>query len=391
MALSGTLKDFGIADILQLIGQQAKTGVLYVSSRSMEVEVSFVGGNIARAVSRARRSRDLLGAMLVRRGLVSEEALEKALEVQARTLKRLGDILVAQGRITSEQLRQMMRLQTTETLYELFTWKTGTYEFVQQDVEHDPTQSESIRPEAVLMEGFRRIDEWPLLRKVLPSTALTFERIKALSESDAAPPPEEDAFDAFGESPSSGSGGKIGPHELLVYRLAQPGQSVQRICDLSGLGEFETCKALVTLVEAGYLQPVSARMVRWEGGPILPDLRPMIRRAVVQTSVGLLVVGLLAASAQVLGLGAAGSTSVAPADPGGPDKALSISRMTRLRSALDVYRLRHGRYPEALDALVSDRLLGEPELRFPFDSPYHYRRTDTGYLLLPPVDLSPAG
>ncbi|RME22700.1 MAG: DUF4388 domain-containing protein, partial [Deltaproteobacteria bacterium] len=29
MALKGTLKDFGIADIFQLISQQTKTGVLY--------------------------------------------------------------------------------------------------------------------------------------------------------------------------------------------------------------------------------------------------------------------------------------------------------------------------------------------------------------------------
>ena len=33
MALAGTLKDFGIADILQLIAQQPKTGVLHLRSK----------------------------------------------------------------------------------------------------------------------------------------------------------------------------------------------------------------------------------------------------------------------------------------------------------------------------------------------------------------------
>ena len=33
MALKGTLKDFGIADILQLIAQQAKSGELSVRTR----------------------------------------------------------------------------------------------------------------------------------------------------------------------------------------------------------------------------------------------------------------------------------------------------------------------------------------------------------------------
>ena len=49
MALKGTLKDFGIADILQLIAQQAKSGELSVRTRGQQVTVWFVGGNIVGA------------------------------------------------------------------------------------------------------------------------------------------------------------------------------------------------------------------------------------------------------------------------------------------------------------------------------------------------------
>ena len=49
MALTGTLKGFGIADILQLIGQQQKTGVLYLKSKEQDVQVYFRDGNIVRA------------------------------------------------------------------------------------------------------------------------------------------------------------------------------------------------------------------------------------------------------------------------------------------------------------------------------------------------------
>ena len=44
MALKGTLKDFGIADILQLIGQQTKTGTLNLKNKGEEVVVSFRDG-----------------------------------------------------------------------------------------------------------------------------------------------------------------------------------------------------------------------------------------------------------------------------------------------------------------------------------------------------------
>jgi len=66
MALSGTLKDFGIADILQLIGHQTKTGRLTLKTGAHEVEVFFVEGNVVFASEKARDSKDLLGSLLLR-------------------------------------------------------------------------------------------------------------------------------------------------------------------------------------------------------------------------------------------------------------------------------------------------------------------------------------
>ena len=51
MALQGDLRDFSITEIVQLIGQQFKTGVLNVQHGRKKVEIYFVDGTIeARAV-----------------------------------------------------------------------------------------------------------------------------------------------------------------------------------------------------------------------------------------------------------------------------------------------------------------------------------------------------
>jgi len=139
MALSGTLKDFGIADILQLIGHQTKTGRLTLKNGQDEVEVFFVDGTVIFASEKARNSKNLLGNLLRRADLLSQEQLDEALQTQQRTLKRLGDVLVESGAVTRTQLAQIMRLQTTETLFKLFAWKNGSYEFSQEEV--DPAQS----------------------------------------------------------------------------------------------------------------------------------------------------------------------------------------------------------------------------------------------------------
>ena len=46
MALKGTLKDFSIADIFQLIGQQQKTGSLYITHEEQISHVMFDQGNV---------------------------------------------------------------------------------------------------------------------------------------------------------------------------------------------------------------------------------------------------------------------------------------------------------------------------------------------------------
>jgi hypothetical protein len=116
MALAGTLKDFGIADILQLIAQQQKTGVLHLRSKD-EVKVGFVDGAIVSAESVSKKKRDLFGHMLVAAELITEAQLEQALETQKRSLQRLGDCLISQGILTKDQYRRMAQLQFNETLY----------------------------------------------------------------------------------------------------------------------------------------------------------------------------------------------------------------------------------------------------------------------------------
>lgn len=395
MALKGTLKDFGIADILQLIGQQTKTGVLYIKSKQEEVEVSFLEGNVIRALSKTRKSRELLGSMLVRSGLLTEEELENALEIQKRTLKRLGDILVAEGRLTPEQLREMTALQTTETLYRLFGWKNGTYEFVQQDVELDAAQGSPVRYDSVLMEGFRRIDEWPMVKRRITSMALTFERLKHLDppplSKDADGDEVDAALDAALDSAMSSAEPvpkSIGRNERVVFKLVEPGFTAQRLCDVSRLGEFETCKALYNLCDSGYLKALPPRKgaeVEERRG-VASELGAVLRRGFVQTAIGLLLVVLFAYAARTLGTPPQTAVFSVPADTGVARRLLAASQQARVMSGLELYRLHHGAYPDRLHALADDHILAEEELRYPYETPYHYRRDGQRYVLLPPLD-----
>ncbi len=397
MALRGTLKDFGIADILQLIGHQGKTGVLTVKNRDQEVVVHFVDGNVVHAESSTRQERDLLGRMLVRAEAIGEEQLRRALETQKRTLKRLGQVLIESGAIERKSLRTFMRLQTTETIYRLFLWNSGSYEFTQREVNADP-DSEPIRSESVLMEGFRQVDEWPAIRRKISAYNVTFERAKDLDAQVSAAPADDlgldDVFADFdlGEAPKPQGLKNIGSNERMVYQLVEPGRDVQKIIDLSRLGEFETCKALATLIDAEIIAAAGSH----KGGPSAEATVGGInagRRATLLPA--LLRLGLAGALVAVLVYGFRAGVLEPPSwlvvgEPWGyqaqdVESEMSLGQMQRLRNALAVYQALFGSYPKKLSELVQMGLIEPRDLSYPWQQPYHYVASADGYQLLRPL------
>ena len=155
MALKGTLKDFGIADILQLIAQQAKSGELTVRTKGQQVTVWFVGGNIVGAEENGRIQKDMLGSMMVRANELTQAELDYSLEIQRRTGRRLGEILLEATNISVDGLRDFAELQTTETVYKLFLWESGQYSFSQLESDEVNNRGVLISGEHILMEGFR--------------------------------------------------------------------------------------------------------------------------------------------------------------------------------------------------------------------------------------------
>ncbi|RMG12237.1 MAG: DUF4388 domain-containing protein [Deltaproteobacteria bacterium] len=386
MALTGTLTDFGIADILQLIGQQGKTGVLHLKNKDQSVHVHFVDGNVVKAESATRERRELLGTMMVRAGLLTEAQLDRALEIQKRTLRRLGDILVAEGFVSRPTFREMYQLQTTETLYRLFHWKDGTYEFEQQEVDYDPSAITPIRSENVLMEGFRMVDEWPMVRRTISSYEMSFDRLKPLPGGRAAVEEGDDVDRALDAALSGGDeeGGGPSSAERRVYELAEEGVTVRDIIDRSRLGEFETCKALANLVEEGYLRAIEPKGKSTR--PVAGSERDLVRtvkRTAVQAGIGLFVLAVMATLALLaVRMSSPLGTRYVPRTG---EELLAGNALARLEQALEVYRLETGSYPERLDRLVEAGLVHRAELSWPYGTPYWYQRNGDGYELLRPL------
>jgi len=381
MALRGTLKDFGIADIFQLIGHQTKSGVLRLKSRESDIAISFREGNVVKAESATRQKKDLLGHMLVRASIISDGQLEEALDDQRRTLRKLGDILITRNFIGKEHLTEFMRLQTTETIYRLFSWQSGTYEFEQGDIERDPDFGEPIRAESVLMEGFRMVDEWPMIRKRISGYGLTFDKIKMLPE--PKPVKEDDLDFDMGGGGSASNDGNVGTAERKLYELVTTDRDVQKLIDMSRMGEFDACKALATLLEQGYLR-VSGSDKHSKNPALLQGGLSGNRGRTSLVLSAVVLVALLIAIGLTLRASSGGSAINAGASiPDAMKMALAKAQQRRITHALEIARYEDGAYPASLSRLIELKLLESSDLEFPIGRPFVYALEDKHYMLAP--------
>ena len=135
MAIKGSLKEASLPDVLQLLALGQKSGCLSIADRSNFGYIYFERGRISYASIVNRRDR--LGDILVKHGTISPEQLDTAIHRQFKERDRkLGEILVGMGVLTQEDLERYMRVQIEESVYYLFTWTQGSFNF-EADVRPD--------------------------------------------------------------------------------------------------------------------------------------------------------------------------------------------------------------------------------------------------------------
>ncbi len=239
MAIRGNLREWGLPDVLQILAMGQKTGCLSLGDRSNFGYIFFERGRITYASIVNRRDR--LGDLLVKNGLVDPRELSAAIDEQGRDPRsRLGEILIRRGAITREQLEQYIRIQIEEAVYYLFTWAQGAFDFDPEQRPEEGAMLVSINPENLLLEGARRIDEWSLIEKKIPSLDLVFE-IDRTREPDAA---------------------DLSDEQRKIIPLTDGKRSVQELIDESGMVEFDVGKALFGLIQAGFAHPVGRRQAQ---------------------------------------------------------------------------------------------------------------------------------
>jgi hypothetical protein len=167
MAISGSLEDVSVADVMQFIHLGRRTGTLMLRR---EGERGMIGFHRGKLVSAGSPNTPKLGALLMRTDLLRQGDLDEAVRIQESEPERrsLGQILISIEAVSPETLRRVISQQIEQTISELVRWDKGTFEFVVDDLRPvddialypgDVVPDADINTQMVLLEAARIFDE----------------------------------------------------------------------------------------------------------------------------------------------------------------------------------------------------------------------------------------
>lgn len=327
MALEGDVKEFGLADVIQLIASSQKTGVIFLDRAEEQVSISFKDGEITGAIYRKGGKQDQFHEFLFRAKKLDQETVRKVLQIQSDTGLSVDEILIKEYLMTREEVEIAITTKIQEVIDDVFTWRDAHYRFDSDAGLYSHSRARvSISAEPLLMEAMRRKDEWPMITRSITSDELALEK-----SADKLP-------------------GEVEPDAYKLFQMMDGRKKVAELVEMSGLGRFRTYSAAHVLVQMGALKKVEA-----------PRPAPRVQKEVAKYPEFKLGVEILYGAGAALVLAAAMALGLWQAPRPGPGQTNTVMRyqraaaMEEVRQRLEVYRYRNGFYPDSLAAVGGPR------------------------------------
>jgi hypothetical protein len=216
-----------VPQLLHAATRERRTGTLVLTRGDVCKRVVFSHGSVMTAASNDRDDR--LIRFVITSGLVSLDALHRALEHSLRKRQRLGEVLVEQGALSRATTQRLLRQQFRHIVRDVLEWPEGSYAFESGDVaETDVALNRS--GDALVVEVMRTHSYWARIIESLGGPDSVFAAGVILD------------VDGGAESLSL-----TDPERRLLERTREP-VTLRGLCEYSELSDYEVCRTVWTLL-----------------------------------------------------------------------------------------------------------------------------------------------
>jgi hypothetical protein len=223
LTIRGQIDTTSVPELMRSLLASRETGVLTFRSSEVTKSISVKDGRVVYAASTNVDER--LGEVLLMQGKITARQYLEASRM-IRPGKRLGALLVEIEALQPEELIPAVEHQVKEVLMELFTWTHGDYEMVIKDMDPDNLVQLNISTENLILEGIRRSRSWTQVLRGIGDLDTVFLRTE-----------DTDILYKL----------ELTEEEGEVLAQVNGRSTVEQICEVSYLSNFETCRILWAL------------------------------------------------------------------------------------------------------------------------------------------------
>lgn len=231
MALKGKIEEFAVPEVFQFVALHEGDGVLTFKNKNEEISFGFINGKVSGALYGKQDIFKPLEEYIVNSGKITSEELKRFKSMIKEENRQIDEVLLEENIITQDEIKSIIKFKIQEIVDEVLTWKEGIYSFHPgQQIYKERKIEIAIEPNALLMEGARRIDEWSRIKEILSDPEVKIfitEKKKAEVE--------------------------IGYEEEVILNIHSDGMKLKDYIEKSGLGKFRTYNAIFNLIELGLL------------------------------------------------------------------------------------------------------------------------------------------
>jgi uncharacterized protein DUF4388 len=258
LTIRGEIETSSVPELLRSLLGSGETGVLTLRSGDLTKSIYIQQGRVVYAASNNADER--LGESLVMRGKITARQFLEASKL-IRPGRRLGGILVEMEALDPEDLIPAVEQQVRDILMELFDWTHGEYELVIKDMDPDQVLSLNISTENLILEGIRRSRSFSQV-------------IRGIGDIDAVLVPTGNTEILYKLD--------LTAEEQEILSHVNGRATVEQICDVSYLSNFETSRILWALKVLGVVRRSGAEDAVVVGTSALQQQRELDLEAIVE-------------------------------------------------------------------------------------------------------------
>jgi hypothetical protein len=230
LTIRGDIGSSSVPELLRSLLGSGETGILTFRSAEVTKEIQIRNGRVVYATSSNLDER--LGENLLLRGRITARQYVEASKM-IRPGRRLGAILVELEALEGEELIPAVEQQVKDILMDLLNWTYGTYTLVIKEIDSGDVITLNLSTENLILEGIRRCQSWSQVLRGIGSI-----------ESVLFPTGNTEILYKL----------ELSEEEQEVLAHVNGRSTVEQICQVSYLTNFESCRILWALQVLGVVR-----------------------------------------------------------------------------------------------------------------------------------------